>query len=76
MKVKFLAPLVAIALGFTTSAHSETKVSTAGGLKVTSGDYEFKFGGRIMYDYNKSEKNGVTDEDGFDLRRGRVYASG
>ena len=29
-----------------------------------------------MYDYNKSEKNGVTDEDGFDLRRGRLYASG
>ena len=43
---------------------------------VTSGDYEFKFGGRIMYDYNKSEKNGVTDEDGFDLRRGRLYVSG
>lgn len=55
---------------------SDVKVSTKGGLKVSSGDYEFKFGGRIMYDYNKSEKNGVTDEDGFDLRRGRVFVSG
>ena len=54
----------------------EVKVSTRGGLKVTSGEYEFKFGGRIMYDYNKSEINDVTDEDGFDLRRGRLYASG
>ncbi|NND82030.1 MAG: ATPase [Gammaproteobacteria bacterium] len=54
----------------------QTKVSTKGGLSVTSGQYQFKFGGRIMYDYNKAEKNGVTDEDDFDLRRGRLYASG
>ncbi|MFT4629581.1 MAG: phosphate-selective porin OprO/OprP [Dinoroseobacter sp.] len=76
MKIRLLVSLVTVTLGFVATANAETKVSTAGGLKVTSGDYEFKFGGRIMYDYNKSEKNGVTDEDGFDLRRGRVYASG
>jgi phosphate-selective porin OprO/OprP len=76
MKIRLLVSLVTVTLGFASTANAETMVSTTGGLKVTSGDYELKFGGRIMYDYNKSEGNGVTDEDGFDLRRGRVYASG
>jgi phosphate-selective porin OprO/OprP len=76
MKIKFLMSIAALAIVISHTANAEVVVSTKGGLSVTSGDYAFKFGGRIMYDYNKSEKNGVTDEDGFDLRRGRVYASG
>ena len=77
MRNKFTLMLIAVSALAVTSVHAEeVVVSTKGGLKVSSGDYEFKFGGRIMYDYNKSEKNGVTDEDGFDLRRGRLYASG
>jgi phosphate-selective porin OprO/OprP len=76
MKRKFLVVLLVVSGFITSQVMAEVKVSTKGGLQVTSGDYEFKFGGRIMYDYNKSEKNGVTDEDAFDLRRGRVYASG
>ena len=76
MKFKILAGLVAASVSLAPAANAEVEVSTKGGLKVTSGEYEFKFGGRIMYDYNKSEKNGITDEDGFNLRRGRVYASG
>ncbi len=77
MNTKLIAVIVTASALFATSVQAEEiKVSTKGGLKVTSGEYEFKFGGRIMYDYNKSEKNGVTDEDGFDLRRGRLYASG
>lgn len=58
------------------AAAADVSVSTKGGVNVTAGEYNFKVGGRIMYDYNKSEKNGITDEDGFDLRRGRVYVSG
>ncbi len=57
-------------------AKAEVKVSTKGGLKVTSGDFEVKVGGRIQYDYNRSELNGETDEDEFDARRARLFVSG
>jgi len=77
MKMKLIAALVAAtAIASTSAANAEVKVSTKGGLKVSSGDYKFEFGGRIMYDYNKSELNGVTDEDDFDLRRGRLFVKG
>ncbi|MFT5574049.1 MAG: phosphate-selective porin OprO/OprP [Cryomorphaceae bacterium] len=76
MKIKLITAFIAAAALISSNVNAETQVSTKGGLKVTSGDYEFKFGGRIMYDYNKAEKNSITDEDGFNLRRGRVYASG
>jgi len=77
MNIKLIAALLAAsAMASTSVANAEVKVSTNGGLKVESGDYKFEFGGRIMYDYNKSELNGETDEDDFDLRRGRVYAKG
>lgn len=77
MKVKLIAALIAAsAVTMAPAANAEVKVSTKGGLKVSSGDYKFEFGGRIMYDFNKSELNGETDENDFDLRRGRVYAKG
>lgn len=68
--------LSALLSGISGAADSEVNVSTKGGLKVTSGDYVFKFGGRVQYDYNKSVLNGETDEDDFDLRRGRLFVSG
>ena len=61
---------------FPTLSAEPVKVTTKGGLKVSYGEYQFKFGGRIMYDYNRAEENGVVDEDSFSLRRARVYASG
>lgn len=76
MKSNYLAALIAATALISSAAQAEVEVSTKGGLTVTSGDYEFKFGGRIMYDYNRSELNGEVDEDDFDLRRGRVFASG
>ncbi len=77
MKVKLIAALIAAsAVTVAPAANAEVKVSTKGGLKVSSGDYKFQFGGRIMYDYNRAEENGVVDEDGFDIRRARVYAKG
>lgn len=76
MKTKFISIAFVIFAIFTSSAIADVKVSTDGGLKVQSGDYKFQFGGRIMYDYNRSEKNGVVDEDDFDLRRGRLFAKG
>lgn len=57
-------------------SQAETTISTKGGLTVTSDPYEFKFGGRIMYDYDRSELNGDAVEDGFALRRGRIFISG
>ncbi len=77
MKVKLIAALIAAsAVTAAPAANAEVKVSTKGGLKVSSGDYKFQFGGRVMYDFNRSEKNGEVDENDFDLRRGRVYAKG
>lgn len=76
MKTKLLAMLVVSAAMLPISVSAETKVSTKGGLKVQSGDYTFEFGGRIQYDYNRSEENGEVDEDDFDLRRGRVFVKG
>jgi len=77
MRNKFTSMLIAVSALAVTSVHAEeVVVSTKGGLKVSSGDYTFEFGGRIQYDYNRSEKNGEVDEDDFDLRRGRVYMKG
>ena len=45
-------------------------------IKTRDGDYVFKLGGRIMWDYNYAELNGDVDEDDFSLRRARVYLSG
>lgn len=76
MKTKLIAALIAATALSSASANAEVQVSTKGGLKVSSGDYKFEFGGRIMYDYNRSEENGETDENDFNLRRGRLYAKG
>lgn len=76
MKTKLALVVLSTCAAMTTTANAEVKVSTKGGLKVSSGDYKFQVGGRIMYDYNKSELNGVTDEDDFDLRRGRIAIKG
>lgn len=76
MKIKLIAALVAATTMAASNANAEVEVSTKGGLKVSSGDYSFEAGGRIMYDYNRSELNGEVDEDDFDLRRGRIYVKG
>ena len=77
MKTKLLLTSVAALMVAPLSVQAdEVKISTKGGLKIKSGEYSFAVGGRIMYDYNKAELNGVTDEDGFNLRRGRVYVKG
>lgn len=76
MKMKLMATLFAASVFATTSASAEVKVSTKGGLKITSGDYKVQVGGRIQYDYNRSEKNGEVDEDDFDARRARLFIKG
>ena len=77
MKLKLLATSIAALTFATTSANAEVKVSTKGGnLKVTSGESSIQFGGRIQYDYNRAEENGVVDEDNFDVRRARVDIKG
>lgn len=75
MKIK-LGVCVLASMLMASTANAEVKISTKGGLKVSSGDYKFQLGGRIMYDYNKAEENGIVDEDGFNLRRGRIYVKG
>ena len=76
MKTKLALAVMSTLAVMSSTANAEVKVSTKGGLKVSSGEYKFEIGGRIQYDYNKAEENGITDEDDFDLRRGRIYIKG
>ena len=76
MKTKLIAALIAVSALGATSANAEVKVSTKGGLKVSSGDFNVQIGGRIQYDYNRSELNGEVDEDDFDSRRARLFVKG
>ncbi len=76
MKTKLIAALIAASVFGATSANAEVKVSTKGGLKVSSGDFKVQIGGRIQYDYNRSELNGEVDEDDFDARRARLFIKG
>ncbi len=76
MNTKLIAATFAACTLLTTNVQAEVKISTKGGLKVTSGDYKFQVGGRIMYDYNRAEENGVVDEDAFEARRTRLYVKG
>lgn len=45
-------------------------------IKTSDDNYSAKLGGRIQWDYNYAEHNGVADEDDFSLRRARLYLSG
>jgi phosphate-selective porin OprO/OprP len=45
-------------------------------IESSDGHYSAKLGGRIQWDYNHAELNGVTDEDDFSIRRARLYLSG
>jgi len=76
MNIKLMISLLAVSLMFVSSVKAQVKVSTKGGLKVTSGDYEIQIGGRLQYDYNRSELNGEVDEDDFDSRRARLFVKG
>lgn len=76
MKTKLIAALIAATAFGASNANAEVKVSTKGGLKVSTDTHQFQLGGRIQYDYNRAELNGVVDEDQFDLRRGRIYVKG
>jgi phosphate-selective porin OprO/OprP len=77
MKIKLIAALIAASTFAATSANAEVEVSTKGGnLKISSGESNIQIGGRLMYDYNRSELNGVVDEDQFDDRRARLYVKG
>lgn len=76
MKNNLIAVLMTATAFIVNNAQAEVKVSTNGGLKVSSGDYSVQVGGRLMYDYNRAEKNGIVDEDQFDDRRARLYVKG
>nr|WP_297349526.1 porin [uncultured Glaciecola sp.] len=45
-------------------------------VKTLDGKFSAKLGGRIQWDYNYAELNGVADEDDFNIRRARLYLSG
>lgn len=69
--------------GTVTTDGPDLKISTKGGLKVSTADkkYAFKLGGRIQYDYDNTETKmtgapSVTKTDDFDVRRARLFVSG
>jgi len=76
MKFKLSAAALAASILVSTNANAELTVKTDGGLKVSNEEFSVRVGGRIMYDYNRSEENGETDEDGFNVRRARLFVSG
>jgi phosphate-selective porin OprO/OprP len=61
-----------------TSDRSDLVVNIKGPIEVktSDGNYSVKLGGRIQWDYNYAELNGVADEDDFSIRRARLYLSG
>ena len=67
-----------LAFGATSAAYAEVEVSTKGGfsIKDDAKGYSTKVGGRLQLDYNRSELNGVVDENTFTDRRARLYVSG
>lgn len=76
MKTKLTAVAFAAIAMISSTANAEVNVSTNGGLKIESGEYKVQIGGRIQYDYNRSERNGEVDEDDFDARRARLFIKG
>jgi phosphate-selective porin OprO/OprP len=64
--------------GVVTSNGSDVVVNLKGPMEIKTSDnnYSAKLGGRIQWDYNYTELNGVADEDDFSLRRARLYLSG
>lgn len=74
---------VAAQAGTVTSDGPDLVIKTKGGLQVSTTDkqYSFKVGGRIQYDYDKTETQAVgasssTVTDDFDVRRARLFVSG
>ena len=72
----FLSPL-AIAQEVSTSSNN-LLINANGPLSVSTndGEYSIKLGGRLHWDYNRSELNDQVDEDTLDIRRARLYVSG
>jgi phosphate-selective porin OprO/OprP len=66
------------AQGQVTTDGNDLVINTNGGLSVATsdGDYSVKLGGRLQWDYNQAEENDIVGEDGFDIRRARLYVSG
>ncbi len=76
MKIKLSAALLTASMLVSANSNAELTIKTDGGLRISDEDFSIRIGGRIQYDYNRSEKNGETDEDGFDARRARLFVSG
>jgi phosphate-selective porin OprO/OprP len=64
--------------GVVTTDGSDLTVNVKGPIeiKTSDGNYSAKLGGRIQWDYNYADLNGVVDEDDFNIRRARLYLSG
>lgn len=54
------------------------KIKTHGGLSVATVDdaYSVQLGGRLQWDYNRSELDGAVDENDLNIRRARIFVQG
>jgi len=68
----------ALLAGVVTTDGDDVVINIKGPIEIKSSDghYSAKLGGRIQWDYNYAELNGVADEDDFSIRRARLYLSG
>jgi phosphate-selective porin OprO/OprP len=75
--VLLLIPNILLA-GVVTTDENDVVVNIKGpiDIKTSDGNYSAKLGGRIQWDYNYADLNGVADEDDFSIRRARLYLSG
>ena len=64
--------------GTITTDGQDLKIKSKGGLPISTADgqYKIKIGGRIQYDYDRTEVNGEASKDAFDVRRARLAVSG
>ncbi len=77
IQVGALSTIFACAMGNAVADDNGIKISTKGGLKVKTadGNAEFAAGGRIQWDYDKTEQ-GTTEEETFEVRRARLFFKG
>lgn len=85
MNIKFLVnqcilTLAIVGISFFSHAEDALKISTNGGLNIVTadGNASFVLGGRLQWDYDKTEVDGVAggDRETFAVRRARLFAQG
>ena len=72
--------LALVIAGISTFGYADDtlKISTKGGLKISTadGDATFALGGRLQWDYDDTSVDNNPSEETFEVRRARIYVAG